>query len=85
VKTSNITRLKMPTNILAQLKTCFRMLSALNVCNVCYLSVQLLYYCHRAKAQLQFNIYIVQFIGVSGHKSVTVQFIGVPKVRKLPI
>jgi hypothetical protein len=28
---------------------------ALNVCNVCYLSVLLLYYCHRAKAQLQFN------------------------------
>jgi hypothetical protein len=31
---------------------------ALNVCNVCYLSVVLLYYCHRAKAQLQFNKYI---------------------------
>jgi hypothetical protein len=28
---------------------------ALNVCNVCYLSVLLLYYCHRNKAQLQFN------------------------------
>jgi hypothetical protein len=31
---------------------------ALNVCNVCYLSVLLLYYFHRAKAQLQFNKYI---------------------------
>jgi hypothetical protein len=33
---------------------------ALNVCNVCHLSVLLLYYCHRAKAQLPFNknIYI---------------------------
>jgi hypothetical protein len=30
---------------------------ALNVCNVCYLSVLLLYYCHRAKVQLQFNVY----------------------------
>jgi hypothetical protein len=30
---------------------------ALNVCNVCYLSVLLLYYCHRTKAQLQFNKY----------------------------
>jgi hypothetical protein len=30
----------------------------LNMCNVCYLYVLLLYYCHRAKAQLQFNIYI---------------------------
>jgi hypothetical protein len=28
---------------------------ALNLCNVCYLSVLLLYYCHRAKTQLQFN------------------------------
>jgi hypothetical protein len=28
------------------------------VCNVCYLSVVLLYYCHRVKAQLQFNKYI---------------------------
>jgi hypothetical protein len=27
------------------------------VCSVCYLSVVLLYYCHRVKAQLQFNIY----------------------------
>jgi hypothetical protein len=25
------------------------------VCNLCYLSVVLLYYCHRVKAQLQFN------------------------------
>jgi hypothetical protein len=31
---------------------------ALFVCNVCYLSVVLLYCCHRVKAQLQFNIYI---------------------------
>jgi hypothetical protein len=30
---------------------------ALFVCNVCYLSVVLLYYCQRAKAQLQFNKY----------------------------
>jgi hypothetical protein len=28
------------------------------VYNVFYLSVVLLYYCHRAEAQLQFNIYI---------------------------
>jgi hypothetical protein len=28
---------------------------AWNVCNVCYLCVLLLYYCHRAKTQLQFN------------------------------
>jgi hypothetical protein len=28
------------------------------VCNICYLSVVLLYYCHRVKAKLQFNIYI---------------------------
>jgi hypothetical protein len=26
---------------------------------MCYLSVVLLYYCHRAEAQLQFNIYIL--------------------------
>jgi hypothetical protein len=31
---------------------------ALFACNVCYLSVVLLYYCHRAEAQLQFNKYI---------------------------
>jgi hypothetical protein len=31
---------------------------SLFVCNVCYLSVVLLYYCHRVKAQLQFNKYI---------------------------
>jgi hypothetical protein len=31
---------------------------ALFVCNVCYLSVVLLYYCHRVKAQFQFNKYI---------------------------
>jgi hypothetical protein len=31
---------------------------ALCVCNVCYLSVVLLYYCHRAEAQVQFNKYI---------------------------
>jgi hypothetical protein len=31
---------------------------ALFVCNVCCLSDVLLYYSHRAKAQLQFNIYI---------------------------
>jgi hypothetical protein len=31
---------------------------ALFMCNVCYLSVVLLYYCHRVKAQLQFNKYI---------------------------
>jgi hypothetical protein len=28
------------------------------VCKVCYLSVVLLYCCHRAEAQLQLNIYI---------------------------
>jgi hypothetical protein len=32
------------------------------VCNVCYLSVVLLYYCHRAEAQLQFNKYIYIYI-----------------------
>jgi hypothetical protein len=31
---------------------------ALFVCNVCYLSVVLLYYCHGVKAQLHFNKYI---------------------------
>jgi hypothetical protein len=31
---------------------------ALFVCNVCYLSVVLLYSCHRVKVQLQFNKYI---------------------------
>jgi hypothetical protein len=35
---------------------------ALFVCNVCYLSVVLLYYCHRADAQLQLNIYIYIYI-----------------------
>jgi hypothetical protein len=36
---------------------------ALFVCNVCYLYVVLLYYCHRAKTQLQFNnIYIYIYI-----------------------
>jgi hypothetical protein len=35
---------------------------ALNVCNVCYLSVLLLYYCHRAKAQLPFNLYIYIYL-----------------------
>jgi hypothetical protein len=35
---------------------------ALFVCNVCYLSVVLLYYCHRAKAQLQFNKYIYIYV-----------------------
>jgi hypothetical protein len=29
------------------------------LCNVCYLSVVLLYYCHRVKAQLQFNKYVI--------------------------
>jgi hypothetical protein len=28
------------------------------LCVMCYLFVVLLYYCHRAKAQLQFNIYV---------------------------
>jgi hypothetical protein len=28
------------------------------MCNVCYLFVVSLYYCHRVKAQLQFNKYI---------------------------
>jgi hypothetical protein len=32
---------------------------ALFVCNVCYLSVVLLYYCHLVKAQLHFNKYII--------------------------
>jgi hypothetical protein len=36
------------------------------VCNVCYLSVILLYYCHRVKAQLQFNIYIYIYINRLG-------------------
>jgi hypothetical protein len=31
---------------------------ALFVCNMCYLTTVLLYYCHRAEAQLQFNKYI---------------------------
>jgi hypothetical protein len=31
---------------------------AMFVCNVCYLSVVLLYYCHRPEAQLQFNKYV---------------------------
>jgi hypothetical protein len=35
---------------------------ALFVCNVCYLSVVLLYNCHRVKAQLQFNKYIYIYI-----------------------
>jgi hypothetical protein len=38
---------------------------ALFVCNVCYLSVVLLYYCHRAKAQLQFNRYIYIYIYIN--------------------
>jgi hypothetical protein len=32
------------------------------VCNMCYLSVVLLYYCHRAEAQLQINKYIYIYI-----------------------
>jgi hypothetical protein len=39
---------------------------AFNVCNVCYLSVLLSYYCHRAKTQLQFNKYI--YISLQGFK-----------------
>jgi hypothetical protein len=35
---------------------------ALFVCNVCYLSVVLLYSCHQVKAQLQFNKYIYIYI-----------------------
>jgi hypothetical protein len=35
---------------------------ALFVCNVCYLSVVLLYYCNRVKAQLHFNNYIYIYI-----------------------
>jgi hypothetical protein len=35
---------------------------SLFVCNVCYLSVVLLYYCHQVKAQLQFNKYISIYI-----------------------
>jgi hypothetical protein len=35
------------------------------VCNVCYLSVVLLYYRHRVKAQLQFNKYIYIYIYTS--------------------
>jgi hypothetical protein len=35
---------------------------ALFVCNVCYLSVVLLYYCHRAEAKLQINKYIYIYI-----------------------
>jgi hypothetical protein len=35
---------------------------ALFVCNVCYLSVVYLYYCHRSEAQLQFNRYIYKSI-----------------------
>jgi hypothetical protein len=33
------------------------------VCNVCYLSVVLLYYCHWVKVQLQFNKYIKCLLG----------------------
>jgi hypothetical protein len=39
---------------------------ALFVCNVRYLSVVLLYYCHRVKAQLQFNIYLYIYIYKAG-------------------
>jgi hypothetical protein len=35
---------------------------ALFVCNICYLSVVLLYYCHQAEAQLQINKYIYIYI-----------------------
>jgi hypothetical protein len=35
---------------------------AFNACNVCCLSVLLLYYSHRAKAQLKFNIYTYTYI-----------------------
>jgi hypothetical protein len=41
---------------------CCFVLCSLFVCNVCYLSVVLLYYCDRVKAQLQFNIYIYIYI-----------------------
>jgi hypothetical protein len=34
----------------------------LSVCNMCYVSVVLLYYCHRAEAHLHFNIYIYIYI-----------------------
>jgi hypothetical protein len=37
---------------------------ALFVCNMCYLSV-VLYYCHRVKAQLQFNKYMCVCVIVS--------------------
>jgi hypothetical protein len=41
------------------------------VCNVCYFSVVLLYYCHRVKAQLQYNkyIYIARPAQREGHPS----------------
>jgi hypothetical protein len=39
---------------------------ALFVCNVCYLSAVLLYYCPRAEAQLQFNKYIHIYIYIIG-------------------
>jgi hypothetical protein len=45
----------------------FIVVCALFVCNVCYLYVVLLYYCHRIKAQLQFNKYIyIETFFVSG-------------------
>jgi hypothetical protein len=34
---------------------------------MCYLSVVLLYYCHRVKAQLQINIYIYIYIYIYTH------------------
>jgi hypothetical protein len=51
---------------------------ALFVCNVCYLSVLLLYYCHWAEAQLQFkththtHIYIYHFFH---HKSQVIRIL----------
>jgi hypothetical protein len=38
---------------------------ALFVCNMCYLSVVLLYYCHWAEAQFQINKYIYIYIYIS--------------------
>jgi hypothetical protein len=40
---------------------------ALFVCNLCHLSVVLLYYCHRVKALLQFNkyIYILKYLATA--------------------
>jgi hypothetical protein len=56
---------------------------ALFVCNLCYLSVVLLYYCHRAEAQFQFNKYIYIYIRTEVSEELSASFIRVTRIDEL--